>query len=486
MSPRKGEASATDAAVNGGRKVDQFERTPSKLKREIFKTSRLLEFCSEKELVNQTGHAVDQWPLVILKELVDNAIDACEEADIAPVIEVTVRDGTIRLSDNGPGIGPKTVKDITDYSTRTSSREAYVSPTRGAQGNALKTILAMPFILDGGTMGETSIASRGVSHHIRFGVDHLRQEPKITIGRDDSDVKTGTRVMVRWPDSACSKLVRSKSRFLQIAEGFAWLNPHLTIEIDWEGETTRIKATEPEWKKWRPSDPTSPHWYTDDRIIRLMGAYVAQDQEKGREPRTVREFISEFRGLSGTAKQKLVLEEIGATRVTLRDWFGKHEINRPRVTKLLRAMQAHSRSVKPKDLGLIGEDHLRVRFAAVGADETTFRYKREFVDGDLPQVVEVAFGYCPEGTGRQLVVGVNWSPGINNPFRVLGRYGESLDTYLSEQRAGNPDEPITLVIHLACPRVNYTDRGKSALVVAGDLSAEQVDLDDEDQDDGEG
>jgi DNA topoisomerase VI subunit B len=456
------------------------------LKREIFKTSRLLEFCSEKELVNQTGHAVDQWPLVILKELADNAIDGCEEDDIAPDIKVTVRRGVITVSDNGPGIGPKTVKDITDYATRTSSREAYVSPTRGAQGNALKTILAMPFVLDGGTMGETWIASRGVSHHIRFNVDHVRQEPKITIGREDSDVKTGTRVIVGWPDSASSKLARSKRRFLQIAQGFSWLNPHLTIEIDWDDEKTRIEATEPDWKKWRPSDPTSPWWYTDERIIRLMGAYIARDQEKGREPRTVREFVSEFRGLSGTAKRKLVLDEAHAARVTLPAFFGESDVNRPRIARLLRAMQAQSRPVRPKDLGLIGEDHLRVRFIADGVDERTFRYKREFVDGDLPQIVEVAFGYCPEGTGRQLVTGVNWSPGINNPFRVLGRYGQSLDNYLSEQRVGDPDESITLVIHLACPRVDYTDRGKSALVVAGELSAEEVDLDDEDEDEDKG
>jgi hypothetical protein len=67
------------------------------LNREIFKTSRLLEFCSEKELVNQTGHSVEQWPLVILKELADNAIDACEEAGIAPVMKVTVRKGLITL-----------------------------------------------------------------------------------------------------------------------------------------------------------------------------------------------------------------------------------------------------------------------------------------------------------------------------------------------------------------------------------------------------
>jgi hypothetical protein len=178
------------------------------LKREIFKTSRLLEFCSEKELVNQTGHAVEQWPLVVLKELVDNAIDAAEEAGIAPVIQVTVRKGVITVADNGPGIGPETVKDITDYSTRTSSREAYVSPTRGAQGNALKTILAMPFVLDGGTLGETIIAAKGVSHRIQFSVDHVRQEPKITIDPKTSNVQNGTRIRVRWPVSALLKTGR--------------------------------------------------------------------------------------------------------------------------------------------------------------------------------------------------------------------------------------------------------------------------------------
>jgi hypothetical protein len=36
-----------------------------------------------------------EWPLVMLKELVDNAIDACEEAEIAPVISVTVKRKTI-------------------------------------------------------------------------------------------------------------------------------------------------------------------------------------------------------------------------------------------------------------------------------------------------------------------------------------------------------------------------------------------------------
>ena len=117
------------------------------LRRDTFKTSRLAEFCSRRELVNQTGHAVEEWPFVILKELFDNALDACEEALVAPLIDVAVSDDGIIISDNGPGLSPEIVADMLDYTSRVSSREAYASPTRGAQGNALKTILAMPFAL---------------------------------------------------------------------------------------------------------------------------------------------------------------------------------------------------------------------------------------------------------------------------------------------------------------------------------------------------
>jgi DNA topoisomerase VI subunit B len=92
-----------------------------------FKTSRLAEFCSEKELVNQTGHDADDWPLVVLKELVDNALDTCEEAGIRPVISIEVADDTIIIADNGPGLPPGTVEGILDYIARVSSREAYVS-----------------------------------------------------------------------------------------------------------------------------------------------------------------------------------------------------------------------------------------------------------------------------------------------------------------------------------------------------------------------
>ncbi len=97
--------------------------TAAKLDRTTLRTSRLLDFCSRKELIAQTGHHPDAWPLVVLKELVDNALDACEEASVAPEITVQIDDNGIAVTDNGPGIPESTVAKILDFSIRVSSRE---------------------------------------------------------------------------------------------------------------------------------------------------------------------------------------------------------------------------------------------------------------------------------------------------------------------------------------------------------------------------
>ena len=130
------------------------------------------------------------WPLVVLKELMDNGLDGSEEAEIAPVISIAVGNGSTTIRDNGGGIETETIESILDYTIRVSSREAYVSPTRGAQGNALKTILAMGYVLDreredvnsinNDAVEVTFIESRGVKHRIEFRADHVTNQPKIT------------------------------------------------------------------------------------------------------------------------------------------------------------------------------------------------------------------------------------------------------------------------------------------------------------------
>ena len=83
-----------------------------------------------------------------------------------------------------------------------------MSPTRGAQGNALKTVLAMGYVLDrerrdgdkSEAAGVTIIETRGVEHRIEFRVDHINNEPKITHTTAPSPIKVGTKITIKWPD----------------------------------------------------------------------------------------------------------------------------------------------------------------------------------------------------------------------------------------------------------------------------------------------
>ena len=97
------------------------------LERTTFSTSRLLEFCTRKELVAQTGHQPDVWPVMVLKELLDNAIDAAEEAGIPPTIEVIVDDAGITVRDNGPGIARRARSRAFSTSTSGCRRARHTS-----------------------------------------------------------------------------------------------------------------------------------------------------------------------------------------------------------------------------------------------------------------------------------------------------------------------------------------------------------------------
>src|SRR6476620_2809265 len=96
--------------TNGKVRAPANGKVPHRLERVTFRTSREMDFFSERELVTQTGHDKDEWPLVIVKEPMDNGLDACEEADVPPVIEVVADASGITVRDNGPGLPEDTLK----------------------------------------------------------------------------------------------------------------------------------------------------------------------------------------------------------------------------------------------------------------------------------------------------------------------------------------------------------------------------------------
>jgi hypothetical protein len=454
-----------------------------------------MDFFSNKELVTQTGHDVQEWPLVIVKELMDNGLDACEEADVAPTIDVVADPCGITVRDNGPGLPEATLEEALKFTVRVSNREAYVSPSRGAQGNALKTLLPMPHVVDP-HHGRLTIVAQGRRHEITCGADPISQrafvqhdvtdlakskDPHPQAG-EEKQALFGTEVRLEWspradeggevvwPFDGLSLADEGgfPDRFRALVEGFAVFNRHATISLTWFGRTTTWEATDPSWSKWKPCQPTSAHWYKPQHLERLIGAYICHEKEAGVD-RLVSELVAEFDGLSGSQKRTRVLDDAGLKRAHLSDLVANGRLDSARITLLLDAMKKHTRPVKAKRLGLIGEDHLKARLLGMGVRPESFRYSRKFSEADaggVPGVLESAFGWLGDEApdARKIYSGANWSAAIRNPFRSFGQTGEGLDTALAHARATR-DEPVVFVLHLAQPRVEYTDRGKSALVV---------------------
>src|SRR5262245_5257277 len=70
------------AKANHATRRKSKKRAEPKLTRVAFTVSRMMEFCTLRELQNQTGHSYYDWLLVVLKELMDNGLDACEEVEL--------------------------------------------------------------------------------------------------------------------------------------------------------------------------------------------------------------------------------------------------------------------------------------------------------------------------------------------------------------------------------------------------------------------
>ena len=460
--------------IDGGRaKTPAGQGKRTELKRQVFTTSRELEYFSESELTTQTGYPKEQWwPGVVVKELLDNSLDACEQAGVAPVISVDFRGQSVVVSDNGPGIASEVVHKILDFSTRTSDKQAYVSPTRGAQGNALKTLLAIPYILTGGETGTIQIESQGVRHTISVSTDHIARRPRIERGTEEIVRTDGTSILLKL-DSASSNGVSQDTQNLQkLVFDYALFNPHATLTLRQPGDENHFSATTTNWRKWLPSDPTSAHWYNVERFENLIASYVAAESD-GSRARTVREFVSEFRGLSSTVKQKKVTGQLDLSRAYLRDLVvGEGKLNRQLLSQLLREMQVSSKPVKPEALGVLGQDHFRQHLSSSdGSGDNTLRYNRtKGIDPrGLPFVAEVAFAMTEDERLRGLHIGLNWSVPLSNPIQqirfALGDGGDhyGLSALLADSRIDIERDPVCLVIHLISPQFNFTDRGKGSV-----------------------
>jgi hypothetical protein len=455
-----------------------MKTTNKTLNRQVFEMSREAEFFTEKELAMQIGHPKSLWRISILKELIDNALDACEVADIRPKITVEDDGNGFSVTDNGPGLPLSTIEKSLNYMVRISDKNFYVSPTRGQMGNAMKAVYAAPFVALG--EGEVIIECQGKRHAIKTSLDRIGGRPQMDFSSSNSPVKKGTKVSIRWPLLSPLQNAKSSDSYNspksdeddddgdenegnkeegvltsgELVAHYSLFNPHAVFHF---GDKTYV-ATSPAWTKWRTDNPTSAHWYDEFQLRDLIAAYILIERKDKSRAKTVREFVTEFRGLSGTAKGAEVIKGFKGTY--LHDLMKDDDVDMAVIKKLLQAMKDNSKPVKPYQMGLVGEDHLKAWATAnVGVVDTSFEYgKCKGVDAaGMPYTQEALFALKEdtEKAHRSVITGLNWSPTIGDP-------AEEIAEAIGSARIGK-DKPVLVIIHMIQPRFAFTDRGKTRL-----------------------
>lgn len=392
------------------------------LERTIFETSRASEYFNVRELQAQTGQPAAKFITVAFKELADNALDACETAGVPPAITIEVHEaeGAVSFSvkDNGIGIKPETVRKVLNFDTRTSDKTVYRSPTRGAQGNALKTVLGMPHAL--GYDGPITLEACGVRHTI-----HIWTDPAGELRIDHDEIpcadRGGTCISVAFPIGDKHSDLHQDYDFHHWARSFSLYNPHSTIRIEQaksdgtqNANSYHSSVTFPGWRKHLPTDLTSPWWYSTADMERLVFSHIGETRRGNGDP-TLREFVRQFKGLSGTAKAKKVCDQFPHIR-RLTDFEEKRGL----VSELLKAMQDSVRAPSPGTLGLVGEDHFKKCFAEwFGVERLVYKKIARSLDNS-PWVFEVALAEDdPEKFSsdmNMMFFGINFSPTYEDPF----------------------------------------------------------------------
>ncbi len=180
--------------------------------------------------------------LTSVKEAIDNALDACEEAGILPDLGVRIeslepersaaKSSKYRLTvaDNGPGIVRQQVDNIFGKLLY-GSKFHRLKMSRGQQGIGISAAGMYGLMTTGKPMViHTKPSKRKPAHHIELAMDTAKNKPEVSVDIETDDFPrtstgTGTQVAIELE----AKYVRGKASVEAYLEQTAIANPHAQI-----------------------------------------------------------------------------------------------------------------------------------------------------------------------------------------------------------------------------------------------------------------
>lgn len=461
---------------------------------EGFSHNREFDFVRFEGLLLATGRPPHEWDIYILKELIDNALDADdaewhEDPSKPPHIIVRIEYINVPTRDsrqlfvsvsNRAAFPVANLKEIFATRRYTSNKAFFKHLTRGSLGNALKTLLGIPYALRQQVASDWSpdlnplaLYCEGKKYLPRYLIDSTRQIIEFSCSTEAAKKGSGTEISIGI-DHFGQQFSRKLAELKHLAEQYHLCNPHAhfrwSVEIDEEKQEIMYPADHRWANKFQGLAPVQ--WYSEAAFQDLLGAlYRRQRSETGNDALSLPNVMRNFSGYASTDSS-----ELDHARSIVRD-FGKTELAEsdlegPLVARLYKVLRQYSPRFETVNLGAIGKTHIDAAMARMLRCTSPIFYDQITDDGgdpSTPFVIEAAIVNVEEGR-RQILTAINYTPTYADPFLNQWLTAPNRDDEPVQGLRGllnayemTEDSATAIFIHLICPNIEHIDFSKTQI-----------------------
>jgi hypothetical protein len=459
---------------------------------EAFSFNREFDFVRLERLFRTTGRSAHEWDLYIVKELIDNALDAdegvwCSDPQQTPGLKIRIEYAAKQLfvEVSNRSVFPAGLIPEIFATQQYTSRKAFLKGlSRGALGNALKTLLGIPYALRNRVASDwspdqkpLSIICGNTEYLPTYRVDTTQQTIQFECLEKTCRQTEGTTIRVAL-DYFEQEKPRTLPEVKRLAEQYHLCNPH--VKFDWA-----VEVGEEEWSisyeantswltKFRGVAPIQ--WYSLTAFQDLLGAlYRKQNDANANANALSIELIgSYFDGFGGQDKRPEIQEnliatllmDLGQPNLSVEDFEGSGGKN------LYQVMCRLSPAFDSLLLGLIGKEHIRTMLNDIFPLDGEVFYDISRDTGEepsIPFVIEAVIAPLQAGT-REIWTAINFTPTYDDPFlrrrllapikseqAVIG-LREFLDVYEIDEKT-----PAVVFLHLVCPNIEPGEFSKTEI-----------------------
>ncbi len=404
--------------------------------------------------------------ITTIKEAVDNALDACEEALVLPDIFIAIRKVSpevysITVEDNGPGIVPGQIPFVFGKLLY-GSRFHQIRQSRGQQGIGISAAVlyaqlttGQPTIVTSRTSSQTPAVRAAIQIQIETNEPEVVSQEEIPWDRTH-----GTRIEIRFRSS-----LAAKKRLMEYLRYTSVVNPHARIRLEIDDESMVFERTSDDPIPVPAAIQPHPHGIELGQLKRMAAA----------SPLPLARFLEEGFSRVGKKSAAEMITAAGLLPGTPADTLRGEDLGR-----LLSSMQAARIPAPPAGqcLSPIGEALLMQSLEReFPMDFAKTRTRPAGVHSGHPFVVEAALGYggkLPAEGNAQVLRFANRVPLMYQQGACAITSCISSITWktYNVSQSGLPQGPLLILIHVASTNVPFTSESKDAIASIPEIERE--------------